>query len=275
MTHYSAVFTSASRVEFAHECGLTSTSEAYHRAAGKHGDIATLVAAHALGMQYTVLTMAAAGHCNKLAEVQYLLSKGCPWPTRLVYDAASAGHFELVRWCYEQKGPLWQVSAVAYQAAHSGNVALMEWLRQQRRPIFSEYVWDAAVQSGHVGMCQYLLEQRCDWSYDTASDAARYGHTELLRWIVDTGFLSTAPLVCKAAAQGGSADVLMYLQQEGLLSGSGLLTDALDTAGHYNKLAAAKWLRDQGAQWPTAFTLPWRGEVLAWARAEGCTTPIN
>eukprot|EP00953_Heterococcus_sp_UTEX-ZZ885_P027617 14796-Heterococcus_DN1.PRE.1 len=172
MTHYSAVFTSASRVEFAHECGLTSTSEAYHRAAGKHGDIATLVAAHALGMQYTVLTMAAAGHCNKLAEVQYLLSKGCPWPTRLVYDAASAGHFELVRWCYEQKGPLWQVSAVAYQAAHSGNVALMEWLRQQRRPIFSEYVWDAAVQSGHVGMCQYLLEQRCDWSYDTASDAA-------------------------------------------------------------------------------------------------------
>jgi hypothetical protein len=58
------VFTSASRVEFAHDCGLT-TSEAYHRAARKHGDIATLVAAHALGMQYTVPTMAAVTSLQK------------------------------------------------------------------------------------------------------------------------------------------------------------------------------------------------------------------
>jgi hypothetical protein len=56
-----------------------------------------------------------------------------------------------------------------------------------------------------------------------------------------------------------------------------VLTEALDYAACSSKLAAAKWLRQQGAQWPTAFRMwpSWSPEVVAWARAEGCTTPIE
>jgi hypothetical protein len=70
--------------------------------------------------------------------------------------------------------------------------------------------------------------------------------------------------------------VLAYLQQQGELASIPLLTDMLKLAARNNKLAAAKWLRDQGAEWPAAFGWPrWSAAMLAWARAEGCTTPFN
>eukprot|EP00953_Heterococcus_sp_UTEX-ZZ885_P016771 9409-Heterococcus_DN1.PRE.3 len=64
--------------------------------------------------------------------------------------------------------------------------------------------------------------------------------------------------------------------QRGFLTSTALLTQTLDVDACHNKLAAAQWLREQGAEWPTALSLRyWKGEVLAWARAEGCTTPIS
>jgi hypothetical protein len=50
----------------------------------------------------------------------------------------------------------------------------------------------------------------------------------------------------------------------------------LNMAAHCNKLAAAQWLREQGAESPVAFDRwrPWSTEVLEWAIAEGCTTPL-
>jgi hypothetical protein len=97
MTPYSSVFASPSRVILAHETGLKCSSAAYQRAAGKYAGIETLAAAHSLGMQYTANTMMAAAQCNKLPEVQYLRSQGCPWCFRLLEDAAQSGHLELVR----------------------------------------------------------------------------------------------------------------------------------------------------------------------------------
>jgi hypothetical protein len=54
------------------------------------------------------------------------------------------------------------------------------------------------------------------------------------------------------------------------------LADALNVAGSLDMLAVAKWLRQHGAEWPAVlrsplYDDPWRGETLAWARAEGCT----
>jgi hypothetical protein len=65
------------------------------------------------------------------------------------------------------------------------------------------------------------------------------------------------------AAQGGSADILVCLQQRGFADAADLKAKLLNVAGGYNKLAAAQWLRQQDAE---AF---WRGDTLACARAEG------
>jgi hypothetical protein len=79
---------------------------------------------------------------------------------------------------------------------------------------------------------------------------------------------------------------MAYLQQqsEGVEWNAKLMTDMLNNAGASNKLAAAKWLRQQGAEWPDrlhdsdyAYSSNkgiWSGEVLQWARDEGCTSPI-
>jgi hypothetical protein len=77
--------------------------------------------------------------------------------------------------------------------------------------------------------------------------------------------------VCTAAADGGSIEVLQYLQQQGLMTSTALLTEMLDCAAHINELPAAKWLREQGAEWPTECRAPfrWGDKVLAWARTEG------
>jgi hypothetical protein len=54
------------------------------------------------------------------------------------------------------------------------------------------------------------------------------------------------------------------------------LTDLLNVAGAYNQLTIARWLRRQGAEWPAVLghdDLPWRTDVLQWARDEGCASP--
>jgi hypothetical protein len=71
-----------------------------------------------------------------------------------------------------------------------------------------------------------------------------------------------------AAAESGSVEVLRYLQQQGLLTSAARLTAALDDAAAKHKIDAVKWLREQGAKWPTAFRRwhPWSSAILAWAR---------
>jgi hypothetical protein len=165
MTLFSSMFASPSRVNFAHDSGLDCTSEAYQHAAGKHADIATLAAAHSLGMQYTSTTMAAAVRCNKLAEVHYLYSKGCPWPTEScspLGGAASSAEFALLRWCYEHGCP-WEASTLPYYAAVSSDVELMAWVLQQPDIQKTSGIMCAAASSGCRDMCEYLHAQGCPW----------------------------------------------------------------------------------------------------------------
>jgi hypothetical protein len=98
----SSLFASPARVKVAHDNGLDCTSEEYHLAAGYHAGIASLAMMRKLGIKYIAATMAGAARCNKLAEVQFLHSQGCPWSLYLLEDAATDGYFELVRWCHEQ-----------------------------------------------------------------------------------------------------------------------------------------------------------------------------
>jgi hypothetical protein len=134
----------------------------------------------------------------------------------------------------------------------------------------------AAASNGQRAMCQFLHDQQCQWHNYSTNAAASGGYAELLRWLVDNGSPWDAEQLCLAAAESGSVEVFVYLQEQGLLSSTSALTDMLDTAGSCNKLAGVKWLREQGAEWPARFfsLRPWRGDVLAWARTEGCTATI-
>eukprot|EP00953_Heterococcus_sp_UTEX-ZZ885_P035170 18165-Heterococcus_DN1.PRE.1 len=246
------------------------------RSAGNHADVATLAMAHMLGMQLTPTIMRGAAKRNKLTEVQYLCAQGCPWPSELLSDAVDRGQYELLRWCYEHGCPWPHIVAALIQAAASGNVELMAWVLQQPGTEFSRRVMCAAAEKGHTAMCKYLYAKQCPWAICSTCAAARCGNADLLRWLIDYGCPWDAEQLCMAAAASGSVEVLVYLQQLGILGDTETLTYALDDALQHNKLAAAQWLKEQGAEWPTVYyTRHWSSELLTWAVAKGFIPPTN
>jgi hypothetical protein len=74
---------------------------------------------------------------------------------------------------------------------------------------------------------------------------------------------------------------LFLIEQQVLPQGGLRLTAMLNWAGAAGNLTAAKHMRQHGAAWPDVLDggggsrKPWRGEVLEWARAEGCTSPTE
>jgi hypothetical protein len=263
VTLYSSVFCSSSRVQLAHDHGLDCTSEEFQLAAGKYAHAATLAVAHRVGMAYTPAVMAGAARCNKLAEVQFLRSQGCPWSQQLLELACRFGHSELVRWCHEH-GCLWDDFDNAPRcAAESGNVELMAWVLQQPGTFLSTELFSTAASKGHIAMCRYLYTQQCPWSAYTTRNAGLYGHASMLRWLVDHGCPYNLDDLCNDTQFCRSLEVLTYLLQQGLLTDPVKLRDMLDYTGRYNNLVAAKLLRKYGAGWPTEFAHgPWSDEAL-------------
>jgi hypothetical protein len=276
LTFCSSAFASPSRVKLALECGLECETQKCQLAAGKHADAATLAAARRLGMTYTPTIMHGAMQSDKLAEVQFLHAQGCPWPLGVIEVAASCGHYELVRWCLEHGCPWRPVADAPCYAAKSGNVELMAWVLQQPGTQLSAEVFSIAASKNHKTMCKFLYAQQCPWDANSTSSAARSGHVKLLHSLMHNGCPWDARELSMSAAEGGSVKVLIYLQQQGVLRGVPILTLLLSRAGAFSKLAAAKWIREQGAEWPTVLRHSrWSDEVLEWAVAEGFTLPTN
>jgi hypothetical protein len=250
MTLYSAVFASPAAVQHAHACGLKSRGGRYEFAAGLYADTATLSAAHELGMPHTAA---------------------------IPNGAALAGAASKLHWlCTVQQHEL--NHNVAVFAALGGNVEVFELLQQQGCA-FSAKLCSSAASFNRLPVLQYLRSQDCPWTAETTDEAARSNSVDCLRWARDNGCPCDDAALCATAAKAGSVDVLAYLQEEGLLSSAELLSELLLAAGACKELAAAQWLRAQGAAWPAVLrlgnncTTAWSGAVLEWARAEGCTAP--
>jgi hypothetical protein len=81
-------------------------------------------------------------------------------------------------------------------------------------------------------------------------------------------------VLAAVTAPRARAELVQYLQQQGVQCEPAYLTGMLVRAGTHSKLAAAQWLRQQGAQWPPVLER-WPAEMCAWATAEGCTAPAH
>jgi hypothetical protein len=166
--------------------------------------------------------------------------------------------------------------AMMAAAARCNKLAVVQFLRAQGCPL-STSIFHLAAERGHIAMCTYLFAEQCLWDEVTSHYAARGGSVDALRLLRQRGCPWNPPVVSTNAAAGGSVDVLLYLQQQGIVFD--LLTEMLLAAGAYSKLAAAKWLRQQGAEWPavlcSVWYQKWSGDTLEWARAEGCTSPTE
>jgi Ankyrin repeats (many copies) len=139
-----------------------------------------------------------------------------------------------------------------------------------------------AADRGYLQLCKYLRAEGCAWDTMVCFMAAEKCHLDTLHWLHESGCPWNYRPICREAAVQGHIDVLTYMQQQPESAQwwrAAFLTEMLQHAGRNNQLAAAKWLRERGAQWPDCLRLystsrSWSGDVLAWARAEGCTAPL-
>jgi hypothetical protein len=110
---------------------------------------------------------------------------------------------------------------------------------------------------------------------------------DMLHWLIESGCPWDPSELCdkmldSAVDNVDIIPVLEYLLNAGALSAE-LLTSTLKTAGINDLLWLAQWLREHGAEWPHVLytydygseARAWRGELLAWARAEGCDSPTE
>jgi hypothetical protein len=166
-------------------------------------------------------------------------------------------------------------------AVHCNDVTVVQFLHD-RGCCWTDHVFSIAARRGDMELCEYLYANDCGWSMGTCEAAADSGHANILCWLREHDCPWHEDRMHWLAAKGGSVDVMLYLQEEGIMFDAEMLRDMLRAAGAHNKLAAAQWLRQRGAEWPTVLfgrrlydEVPWSGDVLLWARAEGCTSPTE
>ena len=205
----------------------------------------------------------------------WLAELACTFTQHASEGAARAGHVHVVEWLRTHGHP-WDGSALCDIAATTGNVQMLQYLKEHAA--FSSDTLAAAAGAGQVHVCEFLLSERCPSDHRGCASAAAFGHCSTLRWLREHGCPMPAQIHV-AAAESGSVEVMAYLRAEGLLADARKLTYMLNCTGAHNQLAAAQWLRAQGAEWPARLrymgAMPWSLMALAWARAEGCRSPTT
>jgi hypothetical protein len=225
-------------------------------------------------MEYSVEIVVGAAHCSQLSVLRFLREQGCPWHSKVSSVAAERGELESLRWIQENGCP-WDSDKILGDAASSGDLEMTSWVRQQPGVELNFGAIEAAALCGHTAICAYLHGEQCPWDSACIADAAYGGHVDTLRRLHEHGCDWDVDEIRVEAARSGSLDVLTYLQQQDDIDwNAAALTDMLNAAGACNKLAAAQWLRGEGAEWPPVLE-QWHEQMIAWARSGGCTSPTE
>jgi Ankyrin repeats (3 copies) len=212
--------------------------------------------------------------------LKYLHEQGCPWHDIVCESVAWGDDLEQLKWLHAH-GAVLDNRAVE-SAAQNGAVHVFEWLQQQQGIEFTEHSMAYAALNGHLQLCQWLRAQQCSWCAIAPHVAASANHLDTMRWLIENGCpYGEVQTLCDAAAEGcrdTDLSILQYLYDSGIMAGPAVLEAVLNTyaARKHSSLVIAKWLKDRCAQWPAVLAdqhdRSWTAEMLAWARAEGCTS---
>eukprot|EP00953_Heterococcus_sp_UTEX-ZZ885_P023698 13014-Heterococcus_DN1.PRE.1 len=256
----------------------------YGVSAAESGSVPVLDFLKQCGISFTVDTAysaAAAGHQH---TIQYLHAEACPIDQSVYFAAARPGHVHVLQ-SLRELDCAWDSAQLCRQAASNGYVPVLQWAKQQGA-VFTEDTMHCAAAQGHTAVCEYLLAEQCPCSETACIAAALRCQLDTLQLLIEHGCPFAADTLYAMAARGGHVSVLNYLQKIGLTASSLALMGSLIIAGSLSHLAAAQWLRAQGVEWPLILSMPvedsesnemklWEGAVLEWARAEGCTSPLE
>eukprot|EP00953_Heterococcus_sp_UTEX-ZZ885_P003744 2536-Heterococcus_DN1.PRE.5 len=212
-----------------------------------------------------VEAVAASGRLDLLQRL--LTEQQCPRPLKLSKFAAYSGSISMLDWLRTQ---IWCTfdSYTCAGAAKGGHLAalkhlistgLIEWLRQEQGVVIDYETLQVAASEGQTALCAHLRSMGCAWDDATCFFAADRGHLDTLCWLVENGCSWDVRQVCLSAASEGCTNILDYVVEQGEGLDAELLADALNNA-----------------EWPAVLGYDeeeqWSGAMIAWARAEGCTS---
>jgi hypothetical protein len=233
------------------------------------------------GITFTVDTACSAARAGHQHVIDYLHAEACPIDQSVYLAAARFGHVHVLQRLRELECA-WDSEQLCRLAAIKGHVHVLQWAKQHGA-LFTEGIMTQAAAGGHTEVCEYLLAQQCPHSDVACFAAALHCRLGTLQWSLEHGCSYNASSLWTVAADYGHISVLSYLQQIGVVASPDVLPNVLFVAGARSHLAVAQWLKAYGVQWLAVLTmqgvddelLQWEGAVLEWARAEGCTSPLQ
>jgi hypothetical protein len=258
--------------------------------------LATVCASKIVHTEQAMTAACANGH---IQTVQYLMSRGSKyWDAQCCDVAARTGQLDLIKWMvinepFSSTMNTRRYDGMMYSAAVFGSIDVLHWLRYEHHVQYNASLIQRAAANNQLAVIQYLRAEGCPWDTSACTAAAGYGsmyntnaqsdRCETLQWLHENGCPWNIADVHEKAAQNGNISVLAYVIKQGFVPDIAELTQTLNIAGVCNNLAAAKWLRQQGAEWPSALKnqiqhnllRPWWGDTLDWARTEGCTAEVS
>ena len=214
------------------------------------GGVETLKWLRQTGCAFSRQTMYyAAQKPHNMPTLQYLCDAGCRMSDSACEAAAAAGDLEQLTWLHA-RGARWNTD-IARSAASGGSVQVFRWLQQQGVAL-SEGAMTLAANYGHLELCQFLHAEQVPLTELACNYAVEAGQVDTVRWLRANGCSWTVGQVRLAAviAPRNTAEMLQYVQEQGLLDSAEDMTRMLKYALEYKHSAAAQWLRQQGALEP-------------------------
>jgi hypothetical protein len=251
----------------------------------RHHDVLKWLQQNEIAFQHLPLTFATAAVRGYIDVMQCLLDLGYTPDDDVVLGALIGDSVDAMQWLHEHKRP-WDVAALAESAVHRGSINIMQWLLQQHGATLDAALMKVAAAQGKLAMCRFLRRVGCAWDESACYSAAKHEHIDVLTWLRSSTCPCDDDMLLLVAACRGSIVMMQYNIDNGLMQEELTLVEVLSAmllfTGAGGHIAASQWLRQQDAEWPQILSVSyggtvyqWSGAALAWARAEGCTSPLT
>lgn len=220
----------------------STASDVNLAAAEGHVEVLKLLRSHDMNE----ITMSVSASMGRVHVLDWLLDQGVPHDWRVLMQAASRGHCDVVKWafaracmhssisqevghhivraaakngqddvvaCIHAIHPLWiRPSNILFAATPGGHMRLIKWTTGVfGSHLLTQAMLDRAARHGRIALMKFIVESTSRApSINTATSAAYGGHVDVLVWIVSGGYPIDYRMCRHSAIHGGSIAVLEW-----------------------------------------------------------------
>eukprot|EP00953_Heterococcus_sp_UTEX-ZZ885_P015932 8975-Heterococcus_DN1.PRE.1 len=275
-------------LKVAHDLGLVFTAHVMRGAAesGSIDKIQWLHTEHNCPFPTNITYFAA--RVGDVRLLKWLNQQQCVFDKGTSMRAVEYGHQTVLEYLHNE-GLLQAVHDICEPAAEGGYISVLKFLNEHGYGSLSKRVIENAATCGHVNIMQWLYQQDgVHFDAETMRSAAAFGQLEdssactaaaginkqgIVRWLHEHGCPWDTRELCVYTPYQPSA-MLNYMKSKGVHWTTAELTDMLQEVGTKGSLETAKWLRNEGADWPSILKygdMNWVEDIINWAKEAGCS----